>query len=54
VTEDAAFDDATEDVSERTTAGHRLLVRGVYVRTMDDRLLPEIEGQPADSPERRR
>lgn len=29
-------------------------VRSVYLRTMDDRLLPEIEREPADSPERLR
>src|SRR5262245_36617902 len=29
-------------------------IRGVYVRTMDDRCLPEIENLPADSPERAR
>jgi RimK-like ATP-grasp domain len=28
-------------------------VRSIYVRTMDDRLLPEVEGTPQDSPERR-
>jgi glutathione synthase/RimK-type ligase-like ATP-grasp enzyme len=28
-------------------------VRGIYLRFMDDRLLPELAGEPADSPARR-
>jgi hypothetical protein len=34
---------------------HRLeSIRGVYTRVMDDRLLPELRGEPAGSPVRRR
>jgi glutathione synthase/RimK-type ligase-like ATP-grasp enzyme len=29
-------------------------VTGVYTRLMDDRILPELDGEPADSPARRR
>jgi len=38
-----------DDGAERVELGS---IRSVYVRTMDDRLLPEIEAEPADSPVR--
>jgi len=55
---DLEFEVAGGEVRGRLSLGGRSYrledVRGVYVRLMDDRHLPELEGEPAGSPPRRR